>query len=82
MPMKIFWITCFLILTFIKVEAQSTPWKFAHVSDIHIGSGTSVEDLKRTIADINADTELQFVVLSGDITEFGSDDELTLAKSF
>jgi outer membrane protein assembly factor BamB/predicted MPP superfamily phosphohydrolase len=81
MPMKIFWRACFLILTFVKVDAQSTAWKFAHVSDIHIGGGTSVEDLNSTIADINADTELQFVILSGDITEFGSDDELTLAKT-
>lgn len=51
------------------------------MSDIHIGSGTSEEDLKRTIDDINANTELQFVVITGDITEFGADDELTLAKS-
>ncbi|WP_317169376.1 metallophosphoesterase family protein [Mucilaginibacter humi] len=46
-----------------------------------MGSGTSVADLQRTIADINADTELQFVIISGDITEFGADEELTLAKS-
>ncbi|MES2808528.1 MAG: PQQ-binding-like beta-propeller repeat protein [Bacteroidota bacterium] len=78
---KLIWLAVLLMFAFTKVQAQTTPWKFAHVSDIHIGSETSVEDLKRTIADINADTELQFVVLTGDITEFGSDDELRLAKS-
>jgi outer membrane protein assembly factor BamB/predicted MPP superfamily phosphohydrolase len=78
---KIVWITAVLVLILFKVNAQNTALKFAHVSDIHIGSGTSVEDLNRTIADINTNTELQFVIISGDITEFGSDDELALAKS-
>jgi len=70
-----------LALTLLNAAAQSTSWKFAHVSDTHIGSDTAEEDLRRTVKDINADPDLQFVVISGDITEFGSDTELRLAKS-
>lgn len=78
---KILWITGLLVLVLVKVNAQSKAWKFAHVSDTHIGNETAAEDLKRTVQDINADPELQFVVISGDITEFGADEELKLAKS-
>src|SRR5690606_32458896 len=41
---------------------------------------TAAEDLSRTVKDINANPEIKFVIVSGDITEFGSDDELRLAK--
>lgn len=58
--------------------AQS--FQFAFVSDTHIGNPTAQEDLERTIADINANPNLEFVVITGDITEFGSDEELILAK--
>ena len=59
--------------------AQSS-FRFAHITDIHIGSGTSAEDLRRSIADINANADISFVIASGDITEFGSDEELAFAK--
>jgi outer membrane protein assembly factor BamB/predicted MPP superfamily phosphohydrolase len=56
------------------------PLIFAHVSDTHVGSSTGAEDLRRTVADINNQTTIQFVVISGDITEFGADSEIQLAK--
>ena len=59
--------------------AQST-FKFAHVSDTHIGSNNSAEDLRRTVQNINADSTLKFVILSGDITDFGTDSEFHVAK--
>jgi len=55
-------------------------FNFAFVTDTHIGGNTAAEDLQRTVQDINADTTLRFVVVTGDITEFGSDEELTQAK--
>ncbi|HET6769302.1 MAG TPA: PQQ-binding-like beta-propeller repeat protein, partial [Chitinophagaceae bacterium] len=55
-------------------------FKFAHVSDTHIGGNNSEEDLRRTVQSINNDSTIKFVILSGDITEFGSDGELRLAK--
>jgi outer membrane protein assembly factor BamB/predicted MPP superfamily phosphohydrolase len=57
-----------------------TAFKFAHVSDTHIGSNNSEEDLRRTVQNINNDSTLKFVILSGDITDFGSDSEFYLAK--
>jgi outer membrane protein assembly factor BamB/predicted MPP superfamily phosphohydrolase len=54
--------------------------KFVHLSDTHVGSGTGADDLRRSVQDINEDNSIQFVVISGDITEFGADKEIELAK--
>ena len=51
-----------------------------HLSDTHVGSSTGADDLRKTVNDINLDSSIQFVVISGDITEFGSDIEIQLAK--
>ncbi len=61
--------------------AQDTLFRFAMLSDTHIGNETAKEDLERSIRDINAQPDVAFVMISGDITEFGSDEELKLAKS-
>ncbi|WP_293942031.1 MULTISPECIES: PQQ-binding-like beta-propeller repeat protein [unclassified Sphingobacterium] len=58
--------------------AQS--FKFAHVTDTHVGGATGEDDLRRTVKDLNTFTDIDFVILSGDITEFGADQELKLAK--
>jgi len=70
----VLWLAC----AFSWVHAQT--FKFAHVTDTHIGGKTAEEDLERTIFDINSNEEIKFVIVSGDITEFGSDEELLLAK--
>lgn len=73
--------TCFLL--FIQVTfSQWKPFRFAFISDTHIGSpnGGAEEDLRRTVADINSMTDIAFVVLTGDITELGTDAEIKLAK--
>jgi outer membrane protein assembly factor BamB/predicted MPP superfamily phosphohydrolase len=67
-------------VTFALVAVGQAPLKFAHVSDTHIGSNNADMDLRRTVQDINNDPTLQFVVISGDITEFGADKEEKLAK--
>jgi outer membrane protein assembly factor BamB/predicted phosphodiesterase len=70
-------------LLFIQVAfAQSSPFRFAFISDTHIGSpnGGAEEDLRRTVADINSMKDIAFVVITGDITELGTDTELQLAK--
>ena len=75
-------IKSFLLLLFILAGLflKGQPFTFAHISDTHIGNQTAEEDLRRTIKSINGNPSISFVVLTGDITEFGSDDELTLAK--
>jgi len=72
----------FLILFTIALSFSyaQTGFKFAHISDTHIGSNNAEEDLRRTVQSINNDSTIKFVILSGDITDFGSDAELHLAK--
>jgi 3',5'-cyclic AMP phosphodiesterase CpdA len=62
--------------------AQLNPFRFAFLSDTHIGSpnGSAEEDLRRSVRDINAMSDIAFVVLTGDITELGTNEELKLAK--
>src|SRR5690242_2364232 len=69
------------LLSGLCLRAASQSFKFAEISDTHVGSSTGAEDLRRVVRDINADSSLKFVILSGDITEFGADKELRLAKS-
>lgn len=61
-----------------SVAAQS--FRFAHVTDTHIGGATAAEDLTRTVNDINAQPDIAFVLFTGDITEFGSGEELLEAR--
>ncbi|RFM27108.1 outer membrane protein assembly factor BamB family protein [Deminuibacter soli] len=72
-------LTALLLLLLLQTRAQQ--FRFAFVSDTHIGSNNADEDLRRTVRDINANPALQFVVLTGDITDFGADREFTLAKT-
>jgi 3',5'-cyclic AMP phosphodiesterase CpdA len=62
-------------LLFFSADAQWKPFRFAFLSDTHIGSpnGGAEEDLRRTVADINQMTDIDFVVITGDITELGTD---------
>jgi len=67
---------------FFSTIAEAQPFKFAHISDTHIGASTTAsEDLERTVNDINAQEDIAFVIHSGDVTEFGSDAELQEAKN-
>lgn len=75
-------ILSFLLSLSVILNAQIKPFRFAFVSDVHIGSpnGSSEEDLRRTVRDINSLKDVSFVVLTGDITEFGTNKEIKLAK--
>lgn len=58
------------------------PFRFAYLADLHVSDvAANVEDLEFSIADIVAQDSLDFVIFAGDITEFGSDEEIGLAKS-
>ncbi len=74
-------ITFFIALSCIfNVSIAQQSFKFAHVTDTHVGGATGAEDLRRTVRDLNTVKDIDFVILSGDITEFGADHELKLAK--
>src|SRR6185369_13743475 len=68
-----------LALSF-SVSGAPTTFRFAWLSDTHVGSPTGEEDLRSSVRDINSQTDLSFVVISGDVTEFGSREQLRLAK--
>ena len=69
---------CIIGLT---VTAESQSFKFALITDTHIGNPNNDEDLQRTVKDVNSLTDIDFVIVSGDVTEFGSHDELSTAKT-
>lgn len=62
--------------------SQIKTFRFAFLSDTHIGSpdGKAEEDLRRTVEDINQMTDIAFVVLTGDITELGTNEEISRAR--
>ena len=63
-------------------QTKVKPFKFALITDTHIGNPNNDMDLQRTVDDINQNMpEIEFVIVSGDVTEFGSDEELTIAKN-
>ena len=71
-----------LVIFSAAAAAQIKPFRFAFLSDTHIGSpdGKAEEDLRRTVQDINNSSDIDFVVITGDITELGTHEELPLAK--
>lgn len=69
-----------LILLPLLAIGQTNSFRFAWLSDTHVGSGTGEEDLRASVRDINSLTGLSFVVISGDVTEYGSREQLHLAK--
>jgi outer membrane protein assembly factor BamB/predicted MPP superfamily phosphohydrolase len=74
-------IVCLVIFS-AAAFAQIKPFRFAFLSDTHIGSpnGNADEDLRRTVHDINNRNDIDFVVITGDITELGTNEELPRAK--
>src|SRR5215471_1524701 len=80
MRRSIFFLLSLILVT--DLRAQVKPFRFAFISDTHIGSpdGKAEEDLRRTVADINLMDDISFVVLTGDITELGTNEEIKRAK--
>lgn len=67
------------LLGVLSLSAQN--FSFAYLTDTHVALGAkSVDELRECIKDINSNKELSFAIFAGDITEFGSDEELKLAK--
>ena len=69
-----------IIILFLSNLASAQQFKFAWLTDIHIGYPTAEEDLRRSIDDINSSEDLPFTIISGDITATGTLAELTFAK--
>ncbi len=54
-------------------QAQSVQFRFAHLTDLHLSPNNPnpTEDLLRSVAQINATEGIDFVLVTGDITEEG-----------
>ncbi len=83
-PRSLRWLVSALLLAWlgagVALAAQADAVRFAWLSDTHIGSSTAQEDLRASVRDINSLTGLSFVVLSGDVTEYGSREQLRLTR--
>lgn len=69
-------VVCIILVSF----AFAQDYKYAWITDTHIGSPNSDKDLEAVINDIKKNDEIKFVVVTGDIAEKGRNTELELAK--
>ena len=74
------WLGLLLSLLPLVAWAEAGSFRFAWLSDTHVGASTGEQDLRAAVQDINSLTGLSFVVHSGDVTEYGSREQLRLAK--
>ena len=75
---KIHYILFFLLCQLSQLNAQD--FRFALITDTHIADNTSAaEDLKNSIEQINATPNLDFVLVTGDISENGDRKSLQIA---
>jgi outer membrane protein assembly factor BamB len=70
----------FLLMCSLVAGGHDGRFSFALITDTHIGGQGADEDLRNSVLDINTIDSIAFVIVSGDVTEFGSDAELRLAK--
>jgi len=74
--------TILIILSFFTVISTAQPlFRFAWFTDTHVGGTTGAEDLKLAVADVNSQDSLDFLIISGDITELDIAGNLDTAKS-
>ena len=65
-------LTLFLIIFQIGFMYGMEPFLFALLTDLHITQGTTaVEDLENSVRQINNTPKIEFVLVTGDIMEFG-----------
>lgn len=58
------------------------PFRFALLTDLHITPGAaSIEDLENSVKQINNSSDIEFVLVTGDISEAGDRTSLEKAKS-
>lgn len=68
-----------LILSFHN-QLLAQNFNFAWISDTHVGGLTGEVDLRNTVNDVNSLHDIDFILLSGDITETGKTTDLELSK--
>ena len=87
--MRLIFTLLFLFAASSSVSAQNSlqdscrrPFSFAYLADIHIAENTNrIDDAITCVNDINNQSQIKFVIIAGDITEFGADEEIKIAKT-
>lgn len=77
-------LTFLFIVSIVALSALAqVPFKFAQLTDIHLNhdSPEHIEDLLRSVASINATDGLDFVLITGDITDEGDRYTMERAKN-
>lgn len=74
-----------IILTLTALYALSAraeePVRFAFITDNHYSADShSIRDLRRCLQDIDSRDDLDFLIMGGDITDFGTDEEIAAVK--
>lgn len=81
MKLKRFWLLIVLIFQ-LQLLLAIEPFQFALLTDTHIEPNTtSVQDLENSVNQINNTYKIDFVLVTGDITDKGDLPSLLLAKS-
>lgn len=79
---KISLIGLVILLGFSKFyQAESfKSFRMAWISDTHIGANQAAHDLDLIVKDINSISEIEFIIVSGDISEMDTGSNLKMAK--
>lgn len=70
----------FVIYLLICSSILAQNYKFAWITDLHIGSPDAEKDLDSAVNLINYDKDLQFTLVTGDVAEKGRNSELEESK--
>lgn len=66
------------VISAVAVSAQNDAVRFAFMTDLHYPSNPA--SIKTCVNHINSQDSLDFVILGGDITDFGTDEEIADVK--
>jgi outer membrane protein assembly factor BamB len=69
-----------LFLLLINIIPKAQPFKFGWITDLNISKSNYDKELTFLIKELNKKPDLEFVIISGNITESGKNDELESAK--
>jgi outer membrane protein assembly factor BamB/Icc-related predicted phosphoesterase len=80
---KILCTLCFFAVHITFLNAQpGESFRFALVTDLHVTkTGNAAEDLRNAVKQINASHDIEFVLVTGDLTEEGDRESLLKAKT-
>lgn len=83
MKQKAYFLLCLCCWLVLGAQSQQSCFRFAHLTDLHISPNNAqpTEDLLRSVAQLNATDGLDFVIVTGDLTEEGDRASLEKVKS-